>query len=267
MEDVIRNAGQDWDRRTHRIRVLAEAAGRGLPLTWRRRSHTQDALVLHAWSDLVHARRTGSPSDLSAAEATCRHAAELGPADPVPWIVLLSILRLRGGPEAELASAWREAGARDPWNREAHVQLLGYLSPGECGSVARMLDFVDGVRATAPDTSPVGGLELAALIDRYHWNTARGGLDALTARHLLSRPPAARALGRAAELWPRPGHLTHSAALADLNLLAYALVQARRLEEAAITFATLDGSATPHPWATGGDPLEQFTYWHNRLLG
>ncbi|MER6157885.1 hypothetical protein ABT147_20405 [Streptomyces sp. NPDC001868] len=49
------------------------------------------------------------------------------------------------------------------------------------------------------------GLETAALIDLCQGTVDQGGLEALTA-----------------------GHLTHAAAVADLNLLAYGLVRAKR---------------------------------------
>lgn len=151
-----------------------------------------------------------SPAALPDAADTCRHAAELSPLDPVPWVILLGILRLLGRPAAELRPVWQEITDREPWNREAHLCVLGYLSRGECGSAAQVLDFVEGVRATAPDRSPVTGPELAELVDRHHWSATQGGLEALTAHHLWSRPHAARALGNAAALRSRPGHLTHA---------------------------------------------------------
>lgn len=106
--------------------------------------------------------------------------------------------------------------------------MLGYLSPWECGSHAQTVDFLDRVRAGAAPTAPTAGLEMAALIDLYQGTLDQGGLEALTAVHLWSRPNAVAALDRALADWPRPGYLTHAAAVADLNLLAYALVQAKR---------------------------------------
>ncbi|MFD0169578.1 hypothetical protein ACFVJH_36425 [Streptomyces decoyicus] len=268
VEDVIRGAGQDWDRRTHRIGILAEAAGRGLPRSWRRRRpRSPDALALHAWSELVHARQDRSSAPLPDAADSCRLASERSPSDPVPWVILLGILRLQGRPAAELRPVWREIKDRDPWNRAAHLCALAYLSPNEHGSDAQALEFVEEARATAPDRSPVTGLELAALVHRHHRSTTHGGLEAVTAHHLWSRPHTARALGHAATFWPRPGHLTHAAALADLNMLAYGLIMARRLEEAAVAFEAIGGPVTAWPWAWLGDPLERFTHWHDRLLG
>ncbi|OXY89053.1 hypothetical protein BEK98_40175 [Streptomyces diastatochromogenes] len=268
VEDLVHDAGHDWDRRTHRLAVLAEAAGQGLPHAWRRRRPgSQDALVLHAWSDLVHARRDGSAGRLTTAIDTCNRAAELRPADPVPWVVLLGLLRLQGRPATDLRPVWWEIKDRDPWNREGHLQLLGYLSPEECGSSAKSMDFIEEVRATAPVGSPVCGLELVALVERYQRTMSKGGLEALGANFLWTQQQAARALDHAVAGWLQPGFLCHAAALADLNMLAYALIRADRLTEAADVLRALGGVATARPWGWDGDPLERFSHWHTRLLG
>ncbi|ANP50482.1 hypothetical protein J2Z21_004206 [Streptomyces griseochromogenes] len=268
VEDLVNDAGDDWDRRTHRLDVLAEAAGQGLLHAWRRRRpQSQDALVLHAWSDLVHARRDGSATRLPAAVDTCHRAADLRSADPAPWVVLLGILRLQGRPAAELRPLWWEVKDRDPWNREAHLQLLGYLSPDECGSSAKTTDFIEEVRATAPVGSPVSGLELAAFVDRYQRAVSKGGIEALSANFFWTQRQAAQALDHAVARWSQPGFLCHAAALADLNMLAYALIRADRLTEAADVLRALGGVATARPWGWDGDPLERFSHWHTRLLG
>jgi hypothetical protein len=78
------------------------------------------------------------------------------------------------------------------------------------------------------------------------------------ARTHWSRPAATRALDHAARHWTRPGFLRHAAALADLNLLAYALMAADRRSEARPLFEALGGVVTPWPWRTHGDPLVAF---------
>ena len=155
MADAINEAGEDWDRKAHRLGVLAGSAGRSLPGIWRQHSpKDHGALLLHAWSDLLHARQQDAGVDLDATRETCRLAAELIPADPTPWTVHLAILRVEQRPSTELSAIWREIKARDPWNREAHLQALGYLSPDECGSSALVLDLLDGVRSAMPPMPP-----------------------------------------------------------------------------------------------------------------
>ncbi|MFE1172915.1 hypothetical protein [Streptomyces sp. NPDC058773] len=265
MADVLSETGQDWDRKAHRLSVLARSAGRSLPGIWRQHS-PQDphALLLHAWSDLLQARQQGSGVDLHVTDETCRLAAELLPADPTPWTLLLATLRLEQRPSTELSAVWREIKARDPWNREAHLQALGYLSPDECGSSALVLDLLDGVRAAMPPSAPAAGLELTALVGSHQRALAGGGLMAVGAAEIWRRPDATKALDQAAHYWSGPGFLTHAAALADLNLLAYALIKAGRTAEAGTALRATGGVVTPWPWSLDGDPVERFSHYHSR---
>ncbi|WP_430382187.1 hypothetical protein [Streptomyces sp. P10-4] len=81
----------DWDRRTHRISVLADflAASR-LPRSWAAREpRNATALVLHAWSQVAQSRDQDRPGDTDDAVESCLRAAELAPDDPTPWVALL----------------------------------------------------------------------------------------------------------------------------------------------------------------------------------
>ncbi|MGW3012347.1 hypothetical protein ACWC9R_26440 [Streptomyces sp. NPDC001219] len=265
MADVLHETGQDWDRKAHRLAVLARSAGRSLPGIWRQHSpHDPHALMLHAWSDLIQARQPGSGIDLNGTRETCRLAAELLPADPTPWTLHLATLRLEQRPSTELSAIWREIKARDPWNREAHLQALGYLSPDECGSSALVLDLLDGVRAAMPAQAPAAGLELTALVANHQRAVSGGGLMAVGAAEIWRRPDAAKALDHAAHYWPSPEFLTHAAALADLNLLAYALIKAGRTTEAGAALRATGGVVTPWPWSLDGEALERFSHFHSR---
>jgi len=267
VEQVLESAGTDWDRRTHRLAVLADVASPALAQIWRRqRPKDAGPLQLHAWIDLAQARRDGAFEDARATADRCRRAAELAPEDPTGWIALLGMVRLLRRPSEEVFPVCQEIGARDPWNRTAHLEMLGYLSPQECGSHAQALDFVDAVRAAAPADAPVAALELALLLDRYQATVAAGGVTSLGARRRWTRPDAEAALDRAAG-WTTPGGPRHAAALADLNLLAYALVQAGRLPQAAEVFESLGPTVTASPWQLDGDPVQQFDYWREQALG
>ncbi|MFJ8622637.1 hypothetical protein ACIRD3_07295 [Kitasatospora sp. NPDC093550] len=260
LEHVIHGARQDWDRKMHRIKVLAETLGQGATRTWMRyRPDDPGALLLQGWSDLVTLQAAPSFTDSTGIRALGRRAAELLPEDPLPWVLLLGVLRLERRPPREVDVVWREIRARDPWNREAHLQILAYSSPQECGSTARMMDLLDEMRAAMPAGAPTTGLEVTVLVQRYQRALAAEGLTALSSRDLLNQPAAARALARSAALWPQKGFLTHAAALADLNTLAYALVKAARAEEAAAVVRATKGLATRWPWHLDGDPLERFT--------
>lgn len=267
IEQLLDGTGEDWDRRCHRLAVLSEAALRGVQRQWKeRRPHHPDALVLHAWGVLTRGRLTMPTREESeSAWRACVEASRLRPADPCPWIVRLGLLRLWRRPGSEVFPLWREISGRDPWNREAHMQMFAYLSLRECGSLSQLLEFVDGVRACAPPSAPTAALPLRSLVERYHSLLLRGGVGALGAVRLWDTPEAVDALRTAATTWPRPGHLTHAAALADLNVLAYALTEAKRSAWAADVFDALDGRATPFPWnRDDGDPARAFATAQNQ---
>ncbi|MFJ3788628.1 hypothetical protein [Kitasatospora sp. NPDC090091] len=266
VERILQEPGSDWDRRTHRFAVLAEAAARsGLGRSWRiRRPQSADALVFDAWVEMVRGRHAGRMDDARAAGELCYSAAEAAPGDPAPWVVLLGILRVMRADSRDLFAVWGEITSRDPWNREAHLQMLRYLSPEECGSRSSQMDFVETVRASVPSAAPAVGIELAALVDECSRTAAQGGVEALLVRRQWGNHRAVRVLDTALRDWPRPGHLRHAAALADLNLLAYALAQAGRVRESADTFALIGDTVTAWPWTLDGEPVEEFRYWQSK---
>lgn len=267
VEQVLAEPGADWDRRMHRITVLARAADPHLAHSWRRRRpRSADAALFQGWVDLVRGRARGQLADPQGLLDLCYQAADLQPADPGPWIAVLGVLRTLRRPMNEVLPAWREATARDAWSREAHVQMLGYLSPEECGSSGQVLDFIDSMRAAVPPDAPTAGVELISCVEAHRRTVAGGELTPLMESVRWSQPRVAAALDHALADWPTPGHLTHATALADLNLLAYALVQANRTADAARVFAAIGGVVSPWPWGLDGDPLQQFTHWQHWAL-
>ena len=261
IEKLLDSTGGGWDRRCHRLAVLAEVSLPGVQRLWMdRRPDHADALTLFAWGVMARGRHTPpSPDEFQLAWHASIEASRLRPADPSPWIARLGLLRQLRRPNDEVFLLWKEITARDPWNREAHLQMFGYLSPHECGTRGQMLNFVDEVRAVAPASAPTAAMPLWSLVERYHSALGKGGVGALTAVHLWEHGEAADVLEVATATWLRPGHLTHAALLADLNLLAYALGEARKHASAANVFAAVGGKVTPFPWSRGGaDPVSVF---------
>ncbi|MFJ3231043.1 hypothetical protein [Streptomyces sp. NPDC086787] len=250
----------DWDRHTQRMSVLAHCLSEThVPRAWTAREPgNARARVLHAWSLLVRARAQRSLADGNTIAQNCFRAAELAPQDPTPWVVLLGLARLerRGQPEA--FGIWNEVLARDRWNREAYLGMLRYLGPDEMGSRIQVLDFVDAVRARAPENAPCTATELTAQVLQYHSVLALGGVEALMARNHWTHVEAAQVLDRAAHTWARPGFLHHAAALADLNLLAYALIAAERRHDARPVFEAIGGQVVSWPWSVGGEPVAEY---------
>ncbi|MFF3515788.1 hypothetical protein [Streptomyces sp. NPDC002573] len=267
VEHLLRESAEDWDRCTHRVRVLARTGNHRLFEAWcSQRAEDPYALVLNAWSTLELALVNGDLTILRHLERTCRRSAELMPGHPTPWVALLAVQRRLQRSPHEVMQVLREITRRDPWHREAYRQMLCYLSPEECGSVASLLDFVDEAQEDLPPDAPAIGLHLAALTDVYHRTVLKSNIGWITSRHYWAAPPAKRVLDQAAAHWTRPGFLSHAAALADLNLLAYALVEAGRMQEAADAFRAIDGTVTTWPWGVRGDPVHMFSHWHDRLL-
>ncbi|MFF8927173.1 hypothetical protein ACF1AO_07895 [Streptomyces longwoodensis] len=270
IERLLHDTGRDWDRKAHRLSVLAEAVSPTVQYLWaKEQPKSADAQLFFAWGIMLrtHYKESPDPDQARAALSACAQAANLRPEDPGPWVARFGVLRRWRCPGRELSPIWQEIVRRDRWNRVAHFEMLGYLSPHECGTKMQMIEFIDRVRASAAPTEPTAGLEIAALIGFHQERVDRGGINALTAVHLWQQPDAASALNEALAHWPTHGYLAHAAAVADLNLLAYALVQAKRKAEAAHAFRAIGGLATPYPWnLEHGDPLRSFTTWQQRSM-
>ncbi|RRR86083.1 hypothetical protein [Streptomyces sp. RP5T] len=268
ISNLVQETGKDWDRRTHRFLVLARcAAETSLAALWlAHEPKNADAVLFRAWVQLVRANRTGVMPEVAEVVNDCYRVAESRPEDPGPWVVLLGVMRATRQPQRDVFRVWREVKARDPWHREAFLQMLRYLSPDECGSHLQVMEFLDAAQARMPANAPAAGLELTAKVHQYHKVLALGGLHELTAGSNWAQPPVAACLERARTLWVRPGFLQHAAAVADLNLLAYSLVAANRTSEAADAFRSVAGLVTHWPWYHRGDALEEFTRWRTRAL-
>lgn len=266
VEAILREVGDDWDRRMHRLTVLCgSAASAPLARSWiSRHPQNADASVFHVWAGLDKICKSRNMADAHTLIDDCYRAAQLRPDDPAPWVALLGLFRLLRRPQSDLYAIWREVTGRDRRNREAYLQMLGYLSPQECGSFAQVRNFIEDQHARVTVGSPVAGMEIIAMINRHHQNTENGGLDALLSRHWWEQPPAATAVDRAFSCWTKPGFLRHAAALADLNALAFALIQSNRMADAAVVFQMIGGTVSPWPWSLIGDPLEQYSHWSAR---
>ncbi|MEU3839524.1 hypothetical protein AB0E88_05760 [Streptomyces sp. NPDC028635] len=266
MAQVLEPDDLSADRRAHRLSVLAEfLSASHLPGAWARREpRNARALVLHAWSALEQGRGAGRMTDAAATWKTCLLAAELAPEDPSPWVVMLGVARLERYAEREVFSVWNEIVARDRWHREAYLSMLAYLSPQEAGSLGQVLEFVGSLRTRMPANAPCASVELAAHLLQYHSAMARGGTEALLARNHWNGERAARFLDRALATWPSPAFFSHAAAVADLNLLAYALTAAGGPRETAPVFDAIGGKVTSWPWRVEGDPVAAFETARNK---
>ncbi|WP_369228723.1 hypothetical protein AB5J52_49925 (plasmid) [Streptomyces sp. R39] len=261
-EQFIDEAGTDWDRRWHRVSVIAETSMEsGFDRSWlSRRPNSANALVLNAWTEGLRVRHGEQTGELPSVVQRCHQAGTARAHDPLPLVVMIRLLRLLRSPQRQVELVWRETVRRDPWNREAHLQMLGYyFSEAEFGGPGLAREFVEVQRARMPADAPAAALELTATVRAFHRATSNDQLNAILGDLWWRRPHGEGVLDRGVELAARPSFLQHAAAAADLNVLAYALVQARRVADAVPAFRLLGPTVVPWPWNWQGDPVEEFT--------
>jgi hypothetical protein len=264
---LLARTGKDWDRRAHRISVLADAlatthwADEWLGVEPR----SPDAATLRAWVEVVRAEREeGRPWDL--AEQACWWAVELDDADPVPWACLLELARYRPTPADRFWSQWDELRARDPYLRDGFHLALQYLYARWCGSRQDMYDFAWWAAQEAPVGSPLAVLPLVAHAEQYRELRAQGTNDpAILAAH-WRQPAVEQAVDFALRHWLALAPPPHARALADRNHLLYALLHVNRLGDARAQFAAVGEHMTEEPWRFSGDPAQFFTRWRGKLL-
>ncbi|MFC5801070.1 hypothetical protein [Streptomyces formicae] len=283
VRDLLHATGEDWPRRTHRVRLLAHAAaGSSAVESWRAAEPgNPDAAVLRAATEVVRvfdeaiAAGRGAAVDrarVDVAVMVCLGAAEAAPADPMPWVSLLTVARLYEGGvgRRRLHGWWDELRHRDPGSIEGHVQLLRYWSARWHGTHGAMYDIARDAAGAAPPGSPLPVLVQIARVEEFRY-VAEG---ALGRRH---RAPAAGgsapdfgqhwkhelAVSEVRRTWERwIGGRENGPVLPEeipeLNYLTHAACYAGELELARGLFGMLGARAARVPWSYTGDPAEQF---------
>ncbi|MER8186068.1 hypothetical protein [Kitasatospora sp. NPDC094015] len=278
--DLLHATGRDWDRRTHRMRLLADAAaGNRTVENWQAAEPgSRDAMVLRAETDvmrLFNAVAAGAPpvpgadatdrDRLDRAVRTCLLAADAAPEDPVPWVSLMTLARLYAGGHPQTGTWWSELKARDQDNREGHHQVLRHLSARWHGSHGKMYNFAWDAASFAPSGSPL--LVLTQVARAEHHRSLSGSneiTDLLLSQHWKSEV-AVRDLEQSCEHWLRHRSYEFAQDVADLNYLAHGLVMAGMTEQAGHVLTLLGNRPTRVPWAYSGDPEELFRRWYDRL--
>ncbi|GGN81029.1 hypothetical protein GCM10011579_067180 [Streptomyces albiflavescens] len=262
--ELLHSTGRDWDRRVHRISVLAGNLPAVVSERWvADRPGDGDALVLRACVQSGRAR----PEEQAAArraEQACLRAAAACPEDPTPWLTLLDLMDASAVPVRDAVPVWTEAVGRAPGNRAAYHRLLRYLSPNGHGTVADMLDFAQQSAARAPHGSPLALLPVAARVELVAHRLTQTSLAALGAHSHWIEPGAAEEIDAALTRWFHTAAAPHAEAVTDLNILAFALTRARRPAQAVPVFRRLGRYMTPHPWSLLPEPERTFLYWRDR---
>lgn len=275
--ELLRATGDDWAVRGHRVRRLAQVCAGGSTVeSWlAAEPRSPDALVLRAATEttrafhLAIAAGRGGPVDqgrVDTAVRACRTAAEACPADPTPWVSLLSVARLyrAGVRRRELARWWDELYRRDAYSMEGHLQVLHYYSARWHGSHGLMYDFARDAAGSAPPGCPLPVLVQYARVEEYRY--ALGAAPRRIVQHWCSdgavgdvRRTWERWLGGASAPVVVPGELR------DLNYLAHAACSAGEAEIAGAVLDRLGCRVTALPWAHTGDPVRQIARYRREL--
>ncbi|MCX4824493.1 hypothetical protein OG883_32490 [Streptomyces sp. NBC_01142] len=288
VRDLLRSTGDDWPLRTHRLRLLSHAAaGSSAVETWRAAEPgNPDAAALRAATEVVRvfhqaieAGRGAAPDHarLDGVVTACLGAADASPADPLPWVSLLTVARLYedGIPRRELRHWWDELRRRDPYNIEGHVQLLRYYSARWHGTHGTMYDFARDAAGAAPPGSPLTVLVQIARVEEYRYAT-----EGAPARERRAGRATVRDFGRhwhhelavteVRRTWDRwiggrPEGPAFPQEIGELNYLTHAACYAGLGEEARQLFGLLGTRAARVPWSYTGDAAEQFTRWRAQV--
>ncbi|MDX3644018.1 hypothetical protein [Streptomyces sp. MB09-02B] len=263
--ELLRATGRDWDRRAHRLAVLARRLPVAVPQRWTAdRPEDGDALTLRAFVE-THRTPATDQAAVRRAEHSCLRAAEACPEDPTPWLALLSLMDTCAVPVKDAVPVWTEAVNRAPWLRTSYHRLLRYLSPRGHGTVPDMMDFAWQAAARAPHGSPLALLPVAARVELMAHRQGSTPVDALgSGGGNWNEPRSVHEIDLALKSWFDVGTAPHAEAVTDLNTLAFALTRAHRPAEAAPVFVRLGRHMTRHPWDLLPEPERTFAYWQER---
>ncbi|TWV58715.1 hypothetical protein FRZ03_00045 [Streptomyces misionensis] len=248
---LLLHTGDDWDRRGHRLTVLArEPYAAAWAWDWLRTEPADaDAAALLALARVRLALR--GREDPGRARETCAKAAALAPGDPTPWLGLLRLARTQGA-EGEVLDAFAEVRRRHPEHHHAHHLLVARLAERPSGGRVEsheVYDFAEAAAGAAPADSPLAVLPVVALAERYRVLAATGLAPADPAASGHWTGPRARRILRAGfDWWLEWEHDEHPRRHIDLNHLAFALSAAGRPAEAAVLFRRIGPHATRAPW-------------------
>ncbi|MEV7796806.1 hypothetical protein AB0O68_33315 [Streptomyces sp. NPDC087512] len=269
---LLVQTGDDWDRRGHRVTVLAKEPSCA---AWTREwllaePDSTDAAVLLALARVRRALR-GKEKPGRARDA-CRDAAALVPADPTPWLGLLMLERALGTDE-DVVRTFEHVRARYADHHHAHHLVVARLAErrGDGGPdpLHEVYEFANWAAEQAPADSPLAILPVVAHAERYRVLAAAGHepADPRASGHWVGRR-ARQVMKAAFDWWLEWEQEGHPRRLIDLNFLAHAKSCEGRGAEAAALFHRIGEHATPAPWSyPDRDPHQAFRMARDGALG
>ncbi|MER5970080.1 hypothetical protein ABT112_10150 [Streptomyces sp. NPDC002055] len=272
VRDLLATTGDDWDRRGHRLVVLAEGpASAAWAEEWKlAEPDSADAAALLACATVFRAVRGQESAD--AARGACRAAARMAPADPTPWLGLL-ILARRTGTDEERLQVFDQVRGRHPEHHHAHHLMTACLAERQQGDgddpFHEVYDFASWAAEQAPADSPLAVLPVVAHAERYRVLALAGAepRDPARSGHWTTRR-ARQAMKAAFDWWLEWEGEDHPRNKVDLNFLAHAKVHEGRMAEAAALFHRIGRHASHVPWAyPDRDPRKAFRTARRAALG
>ncbi|WP_445399957.1 hypothetical protein ACSMX9_03825 [Streptomyces sp. LE64] len=269
---LLVDTGDDWDRRGHRIAVLAqESTTLAWAQDWRiAEPESVDAVVLAGLATVQRALRGKARPD--AARAACHAAAGLLPDDPTPWLGLLMLERALGT-EDDVVRLFDEVRHRHPEHHHAHHLMIARLAERRANAgqdpMHEVYDFASWAAEQAPSDSPLAILPVVAHAERYRVLAAAGTepVDPLSSGHWVGRR-ARQVMKAAFDWWLEWEREDHPRNRVDLNFLAHAKYCGGRGAEAAALFHRIGNHVTPDPWSyPDRDPFEAFREARGAALG
>lgn len=273
--ELLAATGEDWDLRTHRVRVLANAAAGGKCVeAWQvAQPDSVDAMVLRAEVEVVRVfrvvARDGAVATmrLDATVESCIAAAKAAPNDPVPVVSMLTIARLYPGGQPAIDGWWAEMQRRDPFNREACHQVLRYFSSRYHGTTQQVQGFARECAQRAPHGSPIAVLPLVARVEEFKHRAGKSPDGDLRLNDVWIDEGAMLDLDLALDRWFLRRSRAYAQDVHDLHYLAHGLCFGNRVDQAGPVFELIGDLAASTPWSLAGDAASTFGYWRGRALG
>jgi hypothetical protein len=260
----LKAAGTDWDEHWSRFELLRAVAREddAWLTAWREADPGNcdaaaleaDLMVHRAWAIRGGGFAKDVPAEnmakfralLPAAIEAAHRATLLDPANPAPWVVMVTAARGAQYKPEMFQPLWNGLVARAPHHYEGHWQGMQYWCAKWFGSNNQMLVFAERAMDEAPVGSPLAGIYLHALTE-LEGRKAALPADAAARKRLASAVEALAAVR------------ADDAGLPMLRqLLAYFLGKAGMYEAALEQFRLIGPWCGAEVWSDQGDPVEAF---------
>ncbi|WP_051741884.1 hypothetical protein [Kitasatospora sp. MBT66] len=262
----VAEAGDHWDEGWSRLGLLAAVAAEGDSwlTAWRAAEPGDcDAATLEA-KLMVHraweVRGSGYRDEvgdeaiksfvelLPAAIEAARRAALLDPANPGPWVVIVTAARGAQFTPEQFQEAWDELVKRAWYHYDGHWQAMQYWCAKWFGSNDKMMAFAERTMDAAPPGSPLGGIYLHALAELEERRSIAGTLAADRTKWRIDNLAAQlRQVRPDDERMPQLRHL-----------LAHFAGEVESYEVALEQFRAIGPWCGAEPWRKQDDPVAAF---------